>query len=823
MSIFKRHIRRLLFLTLIILAFPVKAIDSFIIEDIQVEGLQRVAPGAVFVALPVRVGDEMNDQVSAQAIQALFATGFFDDVRLYRDEDTLIVSVVERPTISAVTFDGNRKLKDEVIENALRVSGLSAGDVFNPELLEQFTDELKKGYFEVGHFSVEIYPAVSPLSRNRVELDLVISEGKVALIKEIQIVGNEEISDKDILDEMKLSTKKTLGFLNRNNRYNREQLRADLESISSLYLNQGFIEFQLTSSRTFIAENHQDIMIVITLTEGEQYKFGELSITSSEEVMPQEELDLLVEEPEDEVYSFEQVSNTRNTITREFANQGYGRAQIDALPTIHDEDLTIDVNYVVNPGKLTYVRSITFRGNFSTTDEVLRREMRVLEAGLYTSEQIEQSRNRLQRLGIFSSVDIELIAVPGTDDQVDLVVTVEERLTGSLLFGVGYSESEKAAINFSVSQTNLFGTGKRLSLNVGYGKIEKELEVDYVNPYHTVDGVSRGFNFGFRKRDTAESSTSLIYSVNFLTAGVNYLYPVSEEGSVGISLSGHSQELSINDSLKPVTDYRVVSLVESQPRSKSGHLVLSYSKDTRDRAFFATEGSRSYLGLTSSFGKESYFGLRASYAKYLPLGERLTLRLSSQVDAANEELPFYRNYYMTGGSELRGFDSGRLGAKQLCRGENRPTHLGAGKEENGEFRREEDDKLLAKKYTEGSTENWYYPCNSARSLGGNYRMINRAELFFPFLGADDTADKRISLFVDHGYTFLRAGGLYGTASRELGTRDEVSFGNMRSSIGVGFEWLSPIGPFGIHYAVPIEQKPGDATDSFQITLGTFFE
>ena len=822
MSIFKRHIRSLLFLTLIVLAFPVKAIDSFVIEDIQVEGLQRVAPGAVFVALPVRVGDEMNDQVSAQAIQALFATGFFDDVRLYRDENTLIVSVVERPTISTVTFDGNKKLKDEVIENALRVAGLNAGDVFNPELLEQFTDELKKGYFEVGHFSVEIFPSVSPLSRNRVELDLVISEGEVALIKEIQIVGNQEIPDKEIFDVMQSSTKKTLGFLNRKNRYNREQLRADLESISSLYLNQGFIEFQLTSSRTFIAENHEDIMIVITLTEGEQYKFGDLSITSSEEVMPQDELELLVEEPEEEVYSFEQVSKTRNTISEEFSNLGYGRAQIDALPTIHDEDLTIDVNYVVNPGKLTYVRTITFRGNYSTTDEVLRREMRILEAGLYTGEQIEKSRNRLQRLGIFSNVDIELIAVPGTDDQVDLVVTVEERLTGSLLFGVGYSESEKTALNFSVSQTNLFGTGKRLLLNVGYGKIEKELDVEYVNPYHTVDGVSRGFNFGYRKRDTAESSTSLIYSVNFLTAGVNYLYPVSEEGTVGISFSGHSQELSINESLKPITDYRVVNLVDNQPKSTSGHLTLSYSKDTRDRAFFAKEGSRLYLGLTSSFGKERYLGMRASYAKYLPLGEKLTLRLSSQVDAANEDLPFYRNYYMTGGSEIRGFDSGRLGAKQLCRSVNRPIFLGSGTVADGEYR-DANGKLLAKQYAEGSTNNWYYPCNSTRSLGGNFRVINRAELFFPFLGADDTADKRVSLFIDHGYTFLRASGVYATASRELGTREDVSFGNIRSSIGVGFEWLSPIGPFGIHYAVPIEQKPGDATDSFQITLGTFFE
>ena len=827
--------RKTALLILLVLAFPVKAIDTFIIGDILVEGLQRVAPGAVFVALPVRVGDEMNDQVSASSIQALFATGLFDDVRFYRDGDTLIVSVVERPTISEVTFDGNRKLKDEIIENALRTAGLAAGDVYNPELVDSFTDELKRAYFEVGHFSVEIFTSISPLDRNRVELNFTIGEGKIALIKEIQLVGNEKLTDKEILKAMKLSTKKTLGFLNRNNRYNREQLRADLESISSLYLNQGFIEFSLLSSRTFLSESHKEIMIVITMTEGEQFKFGELSISSSDEVLPQEELEQLVVEPDEELYSFEEVSETRNTISEAFADLGYGRAQVDALPTIHDEDRTIDVNYVVKPGKLTYIRTITFRGNYSTTDEVLRREMRVNEGGLYTSKEIQQSRNRLNRLGIFAQVDVELLAVPGTEDQVDLVVTVQERLTGSLLFGVGYSESEKASFNFSVSQSNLFGTGKRISLGVGYGEIEKSLELDYTNPYYTQDGVARGINFGYRERDTSESDTSLIYTADFITAGVDYLLPVSEEGAVGIALNATQQDLNLDSTYEDSTDYRVADYIGKNGReTESGNVILSYRKDTRNRAFFATEGSDLYLGLTGSAGDESYFGLRASYAHYFPMTEKMTFRLSSQLDVGSDELPFYRNYYMSGGAELRGFNSGRMGAQQLCRNSEEPERgdikgspANLGSAVNGEMRDTETDKLYAKQYPDTSDENgeerWYYPCNSSRSLGGNARMVNRAELFFPFFGDDETDDKRISIFLDHGYTFLRAKGTYAKASKELGTREEVSFGNMRSSFGIGFEWLSPIGPFGVHYAVPVKKQSGDETDSFQITLGTFFE
>ena len=795
------YIRKYALLLLFVLALPVQAIETFIIGDIQVEGLQRVTPGAVFVALPVRVGDEMNDLVSSNSIQALFETGYFDDVQLLRDGDTLIVSVVERPTIAVVNFDGNKKLKDEIIENALKVGGLAAGDVYNPELVESFTDELRGAYFEVGHFSAQIIPSVAPLDRNRVELNFVISEGKVALISEIQLVGNNQISDEEILDAITLTNKKTLGILNRNNRYNREQLRADLESISSLYLNQGFIEFSLNSARTFITEDHDRIMIVITMTEGVQYKFGELSIASSDEVMPQEELNKLIQEPEEEVYSFEEVSNTRNAISDSFADLGYGRAEVDALPTIHDDERKIDVNYVVKPGKLTYVRTITFRGNFSTTDEVLRREMRVLEGGLYTAREIQQSRNRLNRLGIFNSVDMDFVPVPGTENQVDVVVSVEERLTGSLLFGVGYSETEKATLNFSVSQTNLFGTGKRLSLGAEYGDIERALNLDYNNPYYTLDGVSRGFTFDYRVRDTSESDTALIYKIDYLTTGMNFSFPVSEEGVVGMGFDISQEDLTLTESLRDTTDYRVADYIGTGLETTGGSAEVSYRKDTRNRAFFATEGRNFYAGLRASGGDSQYLSLTTSYSHYFPIGEKMVLRLSSQVDVASNDVPFYRNYYMSGSAELRGFDSGRIGAKQLCRGTPPPD---------------------VETHTIDSET--YFACDSSRSLGGNIRMINRAELFFPFFGSDEIDDKRIALFIDHGGTFLRTDdSVYNEASTALGTREKFSLGNMRSSFGIGFEWLSPIGPFGIHYAIPIKQQPGDTADRFQITLGTFFD
>ena len=775
--------------------------ESFEIQDIQIEGLQRVAAGAVFVALPVRVGDEMNDQVSSAAIQSLYATGYFDDVQLRREGNVLIISVVERPTIASIEIDGNKKIKDEAIEAALNAGGMEAGDIYNPDKVESFISELKQAYVEVGHFAVDITLAVSPLPRNRVDLSFSIFEGKVALIREIEIIGNTKISDEEILEQMKLTTKKTLGFLNRNNRYNREKLRADLEKIVNHYHDMGYINVSIVSSRVFIDDDRQGILIVVSLSEGSQFRFGNSQVNASEHVIEQEELDQLIEVVPGDLYSFGEVSNTRNRISIEYADKGYARAQVDPLPTINDEERTVDVNYVVKPGKLTYIRKITINGNITTDDEVIRREMRIYEGGQYSAEQIQQSRARLGRLGIFTSVNILTFEVPAVEDQVDLIVEVEESLTGSLLFGVGYSDANKASFNFSVAQKNLYGTGKELSLSTDFGKVEKSLVIDYTNPYYTLDGVSRGFTFDYSETDTSESSSTSIYHIDQTGFGVNYGFPITEVSSVGVAFNGSKYKLGGSPGQSTTKDYRIQDFRNSDPTGTSGSSTLIYHRDTRNRAVFASSGNEAILSAQVSAGDLKYYVLRGSYAHFLPVGEDMTLRLSGRVDYGSEDLPFFENFYMTGASTLRGFNSGTLGPKEICR------------------------------IYDTNNKPHYNTCPNALSIGGDLRVLGRAELFLPFFGTQDSDDKRFSVFLDSGNTFMNTTKHYRdaynyvppdqdqTKGRARFRHDKFSFSNIRASVGVGFEWLSPIGPFGISYATPIKEKDYDQKDSFQITLG----
>ncbi len=773
----------------------VYAIEPFVIEKIQVEGLQRVTAGAVFVALPVKVGDEMNDQYSAASIQALYATGLFDDVQLRREGNHLVISVIERPTIASTTFYGNKKIRDEIIEQALKLGGLSAGDIYNPEDVDSFISEMRQGYVEVGHFSVEVTTTVEPLERNRVNLSFNIFESKVALIKEIRIVGNEKVSGDDIRDVMKVTTKKTLGILNRNNRYNRAKLRADLESIVSHYHNLGYLNFEILSSRSFIAEDRQSILVVISMSEGSQFKFGKVQVRSSDDVIPQERLDTLVEEQPGDLYSFEQVSQTRSKISSEFANQGFARTQVDPLPTVHDDEQVIDVNYVVKPGKLTYVRRITFTGNTVTDDEVLRREMRIYEGGVYSAEQIQQSRSRLGRLGIFTNVNVRIEDVPGVEDQIDIFVEVEESLTGSVLFGVGYSETDKASFSFNISQRNLFGTGKQISIDTNLGKVEKVLSVDYTNPYYTLDGVSRGFNFQYQDTDTSESDTSSIYDLGLTGLGVDYLFPVSEEGSFGVGLS--AQQFKLKADVGTTTgDYFIRDYAEDNPKGTSGTILFSYRKDTRNRALFASSGRDLSLSTEISAGDLDYYILRARYAHFFPLSEAITLKLSGRLDYGDDSMPFFRNFYMSGSAAMRGFDSGSLGAKEVCRELNTDT------------------SPMSPMYV-------YRECSDPRSVGGNLRVLGRAELYLPFFGTKDSDDKRFSLFFDMGNTFINSNSEYAKIGRNKGAHEKPSFSNLRASSGLAFEWLSPIGPFGINYGLPVKKKTGDKLDRFQITLGYF--
>ncbi|MDE0308839.1 MAG: outer membrane protein assembly factor BamA [Acidiferrobacterales bacterium] len=808
-------------LAVLVLTTAARALEPFTIGDIKIQGLQRVTAGAVFVALPVRVGDEMNDEVSATAIQSLYATGLFDDVQLGREDDTLIVSVVERPTIASIEIEGNKKIKDEPIEEALKTGSMAAGDIYNPDLVDSFIAEMKQAYVEVGHFNVDISVAVIPIERNRVDLVFTVFEGKVALIKEIRFIGTENVSEADLLDVMELTTKKSLGFLNRNNRYNRAKLRADLEAIANHYHDQGYINITLVSSRVFIADDREGILIVITLSEGAQYRFGSSEITASEDVVDQAELDQLIEVMPGDLYSFNRVSDTRNRITNEFADEGYARAQVDPLPTINDEEQTIDVNYVVKPGKLTYVRRITITGNVSTEDEVIRREMRIYEGGRYSSEQIQQSRARLGRLGLFTSVDIQIVDVPEADDQVDLIVQIEESLTGTLLFGVGYSDSEKASFNFSIRQRNLYGTGKELSLSADLGKVTNSFLLDYTNPYYTLDGVARGFSIDHSESDTSETASTSIYQLDRTQFGVNYRFPISEVSNIGVSIAASQYKMvsvapADTEELEPTTstDFRIYDFRRFHPKGNAGIGTVSYRRDTRNRAIFATSGSNLGLAVRTSAGDQDFVTVSGSYAHFFPIGNDMTLRLSSRVDYGSSGLPFYHNYFMSGSASLRGFDSITLGPREICR----------------KFKAATDDT---------AEEITYEECAASRAIGGDLRFLGRAELFLPFFGTRDSEDKRFSLFVDAGNTFMMSDKHYGKAYTSTRTimkdgmaaverqqtradfpgHEKFSFSNLRAAAGAGFEWLSPIGPFGISYAVPIKEKPGDRTDKFQITLG----
>jgi len=413
--------------------------------------------------------------------------------------------------------------------------------------------------------------------------------------------------------------------------------------------------------------------------------------------------------------------------------------------------------------------------------------MRILEGGEYSAEKIIQSRARLGRLGLFSNVDIRVESVPGTPDQVDLLVAVNERLTGSLLFGVGYSDSERAQINLNVTQRNLFGTGKQVSLNTKYSEISQEVAVDYTNPYYTIDGVSRGFSIRYTRDDTSATDSASIYDLGVTGLGVHYGFPISEESTAGVSFSAETYDITLDPSLQ--ADFQIRGFVQEHEGPFAGLIGLRYEFDSRDRALFATEGRRFRLSSEFSAGDLNYYILRANYTHYLPLGESMTLRLSGGADYGDDSLPFFRNFFMVGNAAVRGFDSATLGPRELCR-----------------------EKIQAGNYIYGS-------CITDRVVGGNLRVLGRAELYLPLFGTQESNDKRISTFIDAGNTFRSSSDEFQSIGEQVGVYEQVSSSNLRSSAGLAFEWLSPIGPFSISYALPVREKVGDESDRFQITLG----
>ncbi|WP_296806741.1 outer membrane protein assembly factor BamA, partial [Thiocapsa sp.] len=519
----------------LLLAFnmPVAA-EVFQIADIRVEGLQRIAPGTVFNYLPVQVGDTVGDGVTGGIIRSLYQTGFFDDVRVEREGNVLVLWVRERPAIASIDITGNRDIDTKALTAALSDIGLKEGRVFDRSVLDRIEQELERQYFSRGKYGVLIQSTVSPLERNRVGVRIEITEGLTARIKQITIIGNEAFPEKELLKRFELGSTGWTSFYSKNDQYSKQKLAGDLESLRSFYLDRGFIRFDITSTQVSISADKKEIYITVVVNEGEPYRISDIKL-AGEPSIPSEELFPLIHLKRGDYFSRRATTESAERISNLLGDRGYAFANVNTIPEIDEEAREVSVTFFVDPGQRVYVRRVNMKGNTRTRDEVLRREMRQLESAWFSAELVRKSRERLQRLGYFDDVTIETPAVPGSADQVDVDVTVTEKPAGNLSAGVGYSQSQGILFNASVTQNNFLGTGKRVSFGVNTSEATQLYQIAYTNPFYTVDGISRGFNVSYRETDFDEL-IGADYSTDVGVIGMNFGLPISETSRAGLGV-----------------------------------------------------------------------------------------------------------------------------------------------------------------------------------------------------------------------------------------------------------------------------------------------
>ncbi len=782
---------------LAVLFKPAFAIDPFTITDIRVDGLERLDTGTVFNYLPLKVGDEANDEEISLSIKELFKTGFFRDISMQQEGTILVVKVTERPSIAQITIKGNRKLKTEALELGLEQAGMVQGRIFNTAQMERVEKEIQNTYLTLGRYSATVDYSVEELGDNRVNVIIDINEGRVARIKKINIIGTKAIRVKDLKDEMLLKEKRGWRLFSRQDQYSKQKLEADLESIRSYYLNRGYHEFELVSSSVDISPNKQAIFISITVDEGERFTFGETSIEGVDEEQ-ETALQELVKIQPGKTFSRKVVNRTRSAIIEWFAGDGYAFVEVEPVFETDQDTKVVNTVFSVVINQRVYVRRIEISGNLFTRDEVIRRELRQFEGALYSAAEVRRSRNRLRRMGIFDSVQIETPAVPGTSDQVDLKVVVSELDTGSLLLSAGYSDEDGALLGLEFEQRNLLGTGKDLSLEFKDSDAVDTAVIRYNNPYHTKDGVSRGFHLTTQEIDAAETE-SAEYLQNTDSAGVNYKIPISETNSVNVGVSYEKIELKATTG----TPGKFIEEIKDAPNSDSLVLTAGLSRDTRDDFFFPTRGSTASMSVDFSVpGSDlEYYKIYLSGSYYHPLTESITLKGRMSLgygdgygDTDRYGLPFYKHFFAGGARSVRGYDARSLGPRVT--------------------------NVVATREVDGKTEEVL----RTRPEGGDVRILTHAEVLFPAFGSANTKDKRLGLFVDGGQVFGKQEEAQKSANHKklYGDYSSIDLGQMRYSAGVFFQWFSALGPISISYARPLNEEKEDDLEKLQLSIGTVF-
>ncbi len=755
------------------------AFEPFEVRDIRVEGIQRTEAGTVFSYLPVKVGDTLTPERASAALKALYATGFFKDVRLEVQNDVLIVFVEERPAIAQVSFTGMKEFSKDDILKSLKELGLAEGRILDQALLDRATQELKRQYYNRGMYATEVNVRLSPLERNRTAITFEVSEGEVAKIRGINIVGAKAFSEKELLKLFTLSTPGWFTWWTKNDQYSRQKLAADLEALRSHYLNRGYLEFAIDSTQVSITPDKKDIYITINIVEGEKYKVSDIRFAGNL-VVPEEELKGMVSLKVSDYFSRERLNESIERISDRLGNDGYAFANVSASPELDKENRQVGLTLLMDPGRKVYVRRINISGNTRTRDEVIRRELRQLEGGLYAADKIKRSKERVERLGYFSDVNLETPIVPEATDQVDLNLSVTERPTGNLMLGAGFSSSDGLVLSASVSQNNLFGTGNRLSAQINSGSVNTVYALSFTNPYFTKDGVSLGYDLYRRDTDTSSLDAVSEYSTSTLGAGLRLGLPLTEYDDLhlGATLERYELKLTANSPVNFVKFATDFGGTAQGVTTDTLRFDVGWARDSRDSLLYPTKGSlqRIYGEVGTPVGDLKYYKLTYQYQWWRPLPGDMSLMLNGEIGwgggYGGKPLPFFRNYYAGGIGSVRGFESGSLGPKGLD------------------------------------------SSNQPFSLGGDKRLVGNAEIFFPVPGAGKDKSLRLSAFID-------AGAVWGPDDYQ-GRYRRMSLSDLRYTGGVAVTWYSPFGPIKLSVASPFKSQPDDRKQAFQFQLGNVF-
>jgi len=795
-------------------AFAQGAGSEFVVGDIRVEGLQRISEGTVYNYLPVNIGDRLDQRRLQEAIRALFATGFFRDIELRRDGSTLVVVVYERPSIESFEISGNKDIKTEDLQKSLRSVGLATGKTFDRSVLEEVQGYLTDQYFSRGKYAVRVDTKVEEVPGNKVKIKIEVVEGKRARIRQINIVGNAAFDDETLLDAFKLRTPGWLSWYKQDDRYSRESLQGDLETLQSWYQDRGYANFEVDSTQVAIAPEKDDIFITVNVNEGEVYKVGEVKLAGTMKVPEAELRRLLVVQP-GQTYSRKLITQTQELLAYRLGVEGYAFAKIDPVPQQDEEKKTVSLTFFVDPGSRAYVRRINFINTSAIDDEVLRRELRQLEGSYLSNTLLERSKERLQRLPYIEKVEFESKPVPGTPDLVDVDFDIKEGLPGQFSGGIGYSASQSVMLNGSFVHSNFMGSGERLAVELVTGQYSQSYNISHTDPYTTVDGVSRTVGLQFRDITQFVSAAS-DFSTTTMSASMEYGYPITEFQGLRFGLVAQMSDLIVNPNSSapeavawvrangnPYT--RVITREVDDPNSddpliitttlygtkfNTYELITGWFYDSRNRAIFADRGMRHSLTLavTAPGSEVDYYTASYDFLQLIPLSKRWTVALSgtlaygSPLGSDTTALPPYRQFFAGGPESVRGYTESRLGPKD----------------------------------------------GFGNPYGGNMKLVGHAELLLP-VPQKWRASTRMSVFFDIGNVFAQGGGVKFVGRDRVTPVDyKFDYNELKQSAGVAVQWLAPLGVFRFSYAIPLNAYNGDAvrypdqTEGFQFTIGSAF-